>query len=46
MGDLRENKVVACKACKQGIEIGDNVGGLEVQKFTVHDNKLKAIKQG
>ena len=43
LSDLRENKVVACKACKQGIEIGDNVGGLEVQKFTVHDNKLKAI---
>ena len=35
--------MLACKNCKQGVNIGDKLGGLEVKGFTVHDNKLKAL---
>lgn len=40
LSDLKEGKVTACKSCKQGIEIGDTIGGMTVVKHVIACNKF------
>lgn len=42
VSDLKEGKVLACKTCKQGINIGDIFDTLTVKGFLVYDGKLRA----
>lgn len=42
VSDLKAGNVLACKSCRQGVNIGDKFDTLEVKDFIIHDRKLKA----